>query len=252
MRRFLLFSVLPIALIGTASAWAGGTLAWPAPALPPDANSAIPPIPQMGWFTHFQANLDASRKQPKIDLIFDGDSITDFWMSRARDLWNQHYAPLNAFDFGISGDRTENVLWRLQNGQVDGLHPKLVLLMIGTNNLGSNTVEQIAAGVKADIDEYFKHCPDTTILLQAVFPRGAKPDDPNRAKIKALNQLISQFADGKKVLYIDFGDKFLQPDGTLSADIMPDALHPSAKGYQIWVDAIQAEIDQFFPPSAAH
>jgi len=250
MRPFRLSLVLLAVLTGlitAPSARAGGTLAWPPPTLPPGSNSASTPAPRMDWFLHFQSNLDASRKQPKIDLIFDGDSITDHWTTVGKDLWAQHYAPLNAFDFGISGDRTENLLWRLQNGQVDGLHPKLVVLLIGTNNLSYNTPEQIAEGIKASIDEYFKHCPDTTILLQGVFPRVAKADDTARAKIKTLNQLISKFADGKKVLYIDFGDKFLQPDGTLSADIMPDFLHPSPKGYQIWVDAIQPEIDQFFP-----
>lgn len=184
---------------------------------------------------------------PKVDLIFDGDSITDFWMNRGKVIWNQHYAKLNAYDFGISGDRTENLLWRLQNGQVETLHPKLIVLMIGTNNWAINTPEQIADGVKADVDEYLKDCPDAVILLQAIFPRGEKPNDPARAKIKAVNQIISQLGDGKKVIYIDFGDKFLLPDGTLSHDIMPDFLHPSEQGYQIWADAIQPVIDNFFP-----
>ncbi len=250
MRLLLRLLVLPaflIVLAGTSSARASGTLTWPNPPPAPDGNSAATAAPRLDWLNRVQYNLDASRKQPKIDLIFDGDSITDHWTTVGKDLWEKHYAPLNAFDFAISGDRTENVLWRLQNGQVDGLHPKLVVLMIGTNNLSANTPEQIAGGIKADIDEYLKLCPDTTILLEGVFPRAPKADDTARAKIKAINQTISGFADGKKVLYIDFGDKFLQPDGTLSPDIMPDFLHPSAKGYQIWVDAIQGEIDQFFP-----
>ena len=229
--------------------FADGTVIWPLTPIPPDVNSAVTPVPQLGWFQHFQYNVTSSRKLPEIDLIFDGDSITDFWVSRAKDVWNQHYGKLHAVDFGISGDRTENLLWRLQNGQADSLHPKLIVLLIGTNNLAANTPQQIAEGVKADIDEYFKHCPDAVILLQAVFPRSEKPDDPARAKINELNQIISQFGDGKKVVYIDFGDKFLQPDGTLSKDIMPDFLHPSEKGYQIWADAIQPEIDKFFPPS---
>jgi len=249
MHRLRLSFALLIGFIAAAAALADNPIPWPIPPLPPGANSAVSPIPQMGWFIHFQNNLENSRKMPKIDLIFDGDSITDFWMGRGKDIWTQRYAPLNAFDFGISGDKTENLLWRLQNGQVDGLHPKLILLMIGTNNLGGNTPEQIADGVKADIDEYFKHCPDATLVLQAVFPRGELASDPARAKIKALNDLISKFADGKKILFIDFGNKFLEPDGMLTKEVMPDFLHPSPQGYQIWADAIQPTIDRFFPPA---
>jgi lysophospholipase L1-like esterase len=229
-------------------AFGQGTVVWPLPPPTPGVNTAITPLPALGWFQHFQFNLDSAKKRPAVDLIFDGDSITDFWMTIGKKVWNERYAKLNAYDFGISGDKTENLLWRLQNGQVDTLHPKLICLMIGTNNWAVNTPAEIAEGVKADVDEYRKRCPDAVILLQAIFPRGEKPEDPARLKIKTVNQAISQFGDGDKVIYIDFADKFLQPDGTLSKDIMPDFLHPSDKGYQIWADAIQPEIDKFFPP----
>jgi len=201
----------------------------------------------------FQKNLDDAKKMPKIDLIFDGDSITDFWATTGVEVWKAHYGSLNAFDFGIWGDQTKHLLWRLQNGQVEGLHPKLIVLLIGTNNLGltPETPEQIAGGVKAVIAEYQKRCPEAVILLQGIFPRGANPADPNRAKIKAINQTIASFADGKRVIYLDIGDKFLQPDGSLSSEVMKDFLHPTPKGYQIWADAIQPTIDQFFPPAAA-
>jgi lysophospholipase L1-like esterase len=226
------------------------TIIWPITPPPPGGNTAVEPMPALGWFMHFQFNMDSARKMAKVDLIFDGDSITDFWQGKGRAIWNQHYAKLNAWDFGISGDKTENVLWRLQNGQVDNLHPKLICLMIGTNNWAVNTPEQIADGVKADVEEYQKRCPDAVILLQAIFPRGPGPKDPARLKVKAVNDIISQLGDGKKVIYIDFSDKFLQPDGTLSPDIMPDFLHPTEAGYKIWADAIQPTIDQFFPPDS--
>ena len=203
----------------------------------------------MGWLNQFQKKIDDSRKMPKVDLIFDGDSITAGWRGGGGGIWGHRYAKLNAFDFANSGDTTNGVLWQVQNGQVDGLHPKLVVLLIGTNNLGHSSAEQIAEGIKAVVREYQKHCPEAAILLQGIFPRGEKPTDPIRAKIKSINQMISQYADGKKVIYLDFGDKLLQPDGTLSKDIMPDFLHPSAKGFQIWADAIQPVIDQFFPPT---
>jgi len=231
-------------------AFGQGTIVWPIPPPVPGTNSAITPLPQLGWFQHFQYNMEAAKKMPAVDLVFDGDSITDFWVSRAKDVWNQHYGKLHVFDFGISGDRTENLLWRLQNGQVDSLHPKLIVLLIGTNNLSANSPEQIADGIKADIDEYFKHCPDAHVLLQAIFPRGELRGDPARTKIKAINQIISKYGNADKVIYIDFADKFLQPDGTLSKEIMPDFLHPSEKGYQIWADAIQPEIDKFFSTSS--
>ena len=241
-------SYLVLSLALATSSFGQDNVVWPVPPLPPGTNSAATAMPRLDWFQRVQFNTAMAKKQPKVDLIFDGDSITDFWIKVGHNIWSQRYAKLNAFDFGISGDRTENLLWRLQNGQVDGLHPKLILLMIGTNNLALNTPDQIAEGVKADLDAYFKSCPDAVILLQAVFPRGEQPTDPNRAKIKAINENISKFDDGKKIIYVDFGDKFLSPDGTLSKDIMPDFLHPSEKGYQIWADAIQSEIDKFFPP----
>jgi lysophospholipase L1-like esterase len=188
---------------------------------------------------------------PAVDLIFDGDSITDFWQSRSKFVWAKHYGKLNAFDFGIAGDKTQNMLWRLQNGQVDNLHPKLIVVLIGINNSGDGLkATQIADGIKAVVEEYRKRCPDAAILLQGIFPRGQSPTDPARAQVKAVNQIISQFADGKNVIYIDFGDKFLEPDGTISANTMSDFLHPTAKGYQIWADAIQPIIDKYFPTSS--
>jgi lysophospholipase L1-like esterase len=208
------------------------------------------PRPREEWLQHFAWNLDHS-KGKKIDLLLDGDSITDFWMMRGKDVWTHHYAPLNAFDFGIAGDKTEHLLWRLQQGQVDGLDPKLIVLMIGTNNTGRDSVDQIAEGVKAIVDDYLKRCPDSHLLLLGIFPRSPKPTDSIRAKITAINQKIALLDDGKRVTYLDIGSKFLQPDGTLTAAIMPDFLHPSPEGYQIWADAIQSVVDKYCPRPAA-
>jgi lysophospholipase L1-like esterase len=229
----------------------GGTVTWPSPPVPPGGNSAAIPSPPMGWLDGFQKKIDESHKMPSVDLIFDGDSITAGWMGGGGGIWTHKYAKLNAYDFAHPGDVTQGLIWQMQNGQADGLHPKLIVLLIGTNNLGHGTPEQIAEGIKGVIAEYQKHCPGAPILLQGIFPRNEKPTDPSRAKIKAVNKIISGFADGKTILFLDFGDKFLQPDGTLSKEIMPDLLHPSAKGYQIWTDAIQPVIDQYFPPAAA-
>ena len=218
------------------------------PTPPPGTNPAVFPVPRNDWLIHFQHILERT-KQGDADLIFDGDSITDGWQSSGKEVWAKNYGQLHAADFGISGDRTEHVLWRLDHGQVAGLHPKLIALMIGTNNTGNCTDAQIAEGVTAIVHEYQKLCPEAVILLQAVFPRSEKPTDPIRAKIKSLNDRIAKLGDGKKVIYVDFGDKFLQPDGTLSKEIMPDFLHPNARGYTIWADAIRPEIEKVFGPT---
>ena len=165
-----------------------------------------------------------------VDLIFDGDSITDFWMGPGKGVWAKNYGRLNAVDYGISGDRTGNMLWRLEHGQVAYLHPRLVAIMIGTNNTGECTDVQIAEGVTAVVRAYEKLCPTAVILLQAIFPRAESPTDPTREKITRVNRIISSLGDGKKVVYVDFGDKFLQPDGTINRDLMPDTSAPQRQG----------------------
>ena len=215
------------------------------PVIPPGGNPTIVAASRDDWRARVQSNIDKVQGKP-VDLVFDGDSITDFWQTKGRTVWDARYAKLNAADFGISADKVENLLWRLQHGQIDGLDPKLVVLMIGTNNSARDTPEQIAEGIKNVVAEYLQRAPHARILLLAVFPRSAKAEDPIRAKIAQINQLISTPSD-PRVTYLDIGAKFLDAQGTLSPDIMPDMLHPSEKGYTIWADAIQSEIDKTFP-----
>ncbi len=223
------------------------------PKVLPTVPSGVPistvPLPRVEWLTRVSAtNEKAQKVKDTVNLVFDGDSITDGWQTGGQQVWAERYGKLGAFDFGISGDRTEHLLWRLSSGQVDGFKPKLVAIMIGTNNLGSRqSVEDTIAGVKAVVAEYRKRLPDSVILLQAIFPRGFKPEDPYRDKIKAVNAEIAKLADGDKVIYVDFGDKFLEPDGSISPKIMADGLHPGPEGYKIWADAIQPIIDKYFP-----
>ncbi len=183
------------------------------------------------------------------ELIFDGDSITDGWDKRGTPVWKARLSKYHPVDFGMSGDFTQSVLWRLAHGQAEGLHPKLIALLIGTNNMRfTSTPQEIADGVAEIIRQYQQRCPDAVILLQAIFPRAASPTDPYRLKVKATNELLAKLGDGKKVIYLDFGDKFLSPDGTLGKDLFPDLLHPNVKGYEIWADAIQPTLDQVFGP----
>ncbi len=218
------------------------------PPVPAGVNSAAVAAPKLDWVQRVQAtNARAQQSAATVKLVFDGDSITDGWQTRGKSVWAEHYAGLNAFDFGISGDRTQHLLWRLENGQVDNLKPTLIALMIGTNNLISHPDEQIVEGITQIVGNYRKRCPDAVILLQAIFPRGKNAADPARARIKAINEAISKLNDGKKIRFIDFGDKFLNPDGSMSPEIMHDFLHPTEQGYKIWADAIQPIIDEYFP-----
>lgn len=239
--------LLPLA----ASAQDAALANWPIATPPPGANPATFPVPRNDWLQSFIGNMKRAKANPG-ELVFDGDSITAGWIgNNGKGVWEKNFAPYKAADFGIGGDRTEHVLWRLQHGQLDGLHPKLVLLMIGTNNSGGNSEEQITEGVTACVNEYRKRCPDAVILLQAIFPRSAKAEDPIRQKLKNINANIAKLADGKKTVYMDFSDKFLEADGTLSPTIMPDFLHPNAKGYEIWADAIRPEIEKVMGPVPA-
>ena len=219
---------------------------------PPGTNPAAFPMPGLDWFQRVKANnAEAKARAASVQLVFDGDSITDGWRDGGKAIWEERYAKFNAFNFGISGDRTENVLWRIRQGQLQGFHPKLVAIMIGTNNIGG-APENIAGGIREIVVAYQKSCPEAVILLQAIFPRREQPTDPARDWIKSVNALISNLADGKKVIFVDFSDKFLQADGTLSREVMPDFLHPGPKGYQIWADAIQPIINQYLGRSDRH
>ena len=187
-------------------------------------------------------------KKGDIDVLFLGDSITDGWRSTGKEVWQKTFVPLHFANFGIGGDRTQHVLWRIQNGELEGIKPKAAVIMIGTNNLGSNSNEEIAEGIKAIVDEIRQKQPQTKILLLGIFPRSAKPTDKARDQIKDINKQIAKFDDGKNVKYLDIGDKFLEKDGAITKEIMPDYLHLSQKGYQIWADAILPALQELLQP----
>lgn len=181
-------------------------------------------------------------QEGKAQLVFLGDSITAGWGSK-QDIWNKAFGQYTPANFGIGGDRTQHVLWRIQNGELETLKPKAVVIMIGTNNSGSDTAEGIAKGVTAIVETVRAKQPQAKILLLAVFPRGEKASpNPAREKLKQVNAIIAKLDDGKHVHFLDIGDKFLQPDGSLTKQIMPDFLHLSAAGYQIWADAISPKL----------
>jgi lysophospholipase L1-like esterase len=179
-------------------------------------------------------------------VIFIGDSITHHWEKEQQPLWQEFYGKYHPLNLGYGGDRTENVLWRLQHGEVDGIAPKVAVLMIGTNNNGLRHDDPAVtvAGIRRVLQELQTRLPDTRILLLAIFPRGERPDDGLRRVNQQVNAMLPQLADGKRVVFLDIGKAFLAPDGTLSKNVMPDLLHPNAEGYRIWAAAMGPTLEQ--------
>lgn len=190
-------------------------------------------------------------KAGPIDLLFIGDSITAGWESVGKQVWAEYYAGLNAASFGVGGDRTQNVLWRIEHGELEGISPKVVVLLIGVNNGGK---PDAFPGVRKIIDEIRSRLPASRILLLGVFPHGNEPTSPPwipraRASIVELNKLLGSLDDGEYVRFLDIGGRFLDESGAISKEIMPDGLHPGAKGYQIWAEAMQPLLKEMLAAS---
>ena len=194
--------------------------------------------------TNWMARHEGFVKQAKadnIDLLFMGDSITDNWRtSRGKAIWEKYYGQRHAANFGIGGDRTQHVLWRIENGELDGIDPKVIVLMIGTNNRGSDSPDQISEAIEKIVAVMRDKCPKSKILLLAIFPRNRDKDTPQQMEtIHKVNERIAKLDDGKTVRYLDINHVFLGPDGKVPKDIMPDFLHPNEHGYQLWADATE-------------
>ena len=183
-------------------------------------------------------------KQGDIDCLLMGDSITDWWRRAGLAVYEKHFGSLKCANFGIAGDRTQGVLWRMENGELEGYTPRLMMLMIGTNNLGGgparpgNTPEEIAEGITAIVSKFRAKFPQAKVLLLGVFPRGALPTAPAREPIRQINAIIAKLDDGKAVRFMDIAAKLLEPDGSISVEVMRDGLHPTEKGYEIWAAAM--------------
>jgi lysophospholipase L1-like esterase len=207
----------------------------------PRPNSAIAPVQTA---VRTAARHDAfveTAKTGDFDVLFHGDSITDWWQQAApnggADVQKKYFGDVKIANFAIAGDTTQGVLWGLQNGEGQGRKPKAVMLMIGTNNTGQNTGPEIAEGIGAVVLELRKDFPDAKILLLAIFPRGAGPTDANRMKNDEANRIIARLHDGKNVFFKSINDKFLDAEGRLIG-FRPDNLHPNAQGYEIWAEAV--------------
>jgi lysophospholipase L1-like esterase len=193
-------------------------------------------------------------KKGEIELLFIGDSITDFWRNNnsnrgGQPVWEKYFAPLKAANFGINADRTQHVLWRMQNGELEGFNAKCIVLLIGTNNLSvpgnvRNTNEEALEGIKLIINEIRQRQPQAMLLLLGIFPRGAAADNPYRANIKAVNAELAKMNDNQHIFFLDIGERFLNSDGSLKTELMPDNLHPNEKGYEVWAEAIIGKVKE--------
>lgn len=202
------------------------------------------------WAAGRHATALARVAQGNVDLIFVGDSITQYWENNAT-IWNQFYGTRNAVNLGCAGDETCNVIWRLDNGEISGISPKLAIVMIGTNNSAwGYTTAETAAGITAIINRLRTGLPQTKILLLAIFPRGTSSADTIRARNEAVNAVISGYADNNKIYYMNINNVFLNGDGTLvSGAFNADNLHPAASGYTLWANAIESKVSQLMASS---
>ena len=208
------------------------------------AHDAITPMPRdANWLKRHEL-FNERVKKGNIDLLFIGDSIIQEWGGEGKEVWKKYYTSRNAVNLGIGRDRTQHVLWRLDHGNVDGISPKAAVLLIGTNNSWSNSSVQIAEGVEAIVKKLREKLPDTKILVLGIFPRGADVNDIKRKVNNGANRSISKLADDKNVFYLDIGDKFLNDDGTLSKEVMPDLLHLNEKSYATWAEAIEPKLKE--------
>lgn len=221
-----------------------------------DASAAIEKKDATGRFRTMHESFLARGKSGPIGVLFLGDSITQGW-TKAPHVWEHYYGKWQPANFGIGGDQTQHVIWRIENGELDGISPKVVVLMLGTNNTGAHDAAEIAAADKKIVQLIRAKLPQTKVLVVGVFPRGPRKnaqgvltdaaiaDAAKRmAIIKDLNAELAKLDDGKNVRYLDITAKFLGDDGKIPSIIMPDQLHPNAAGYQLWAEAMQPLLTQ--------
>lgn len=203
--------------------------------------AAVPVSRTNAWWMERHGGMNKAARRGHINLIYVGDSIVEHFEDQGRKAWEHYYAPRRALNLGIGGDRTEHVLWRLEHGNIDGINPRLAIVMIGQNNGGHNTGREIGEGITLVIHTLREKLPATKILLLGIFQRREKPT-PERAVLAEANEIAAKLADEKTVFYMDINSLFVGPDGTISKTLMPDFEHPSALGHQLWAGAIEAKV----------
>jgi lysophospholipase L1-like esterase len=234
-------------------AWTPANVAVPPP-MPPGPKLVEPPpvttVPDLTRYLNnpimllFCTTQVAQFNDRDADMIFIGDSITRNWLGPGKAVWDANFAPRNALDFGIGGDQTQHVLWRMNNYPIGRLHPKIAVVLIGTNNL-HNTPEEIAAGVKAILDKTQTMFPGIKIILTSIMPNRRAND-----LMRSANAILRTYADDKSIFYLDVVP-LMPPVGDNWKGLSADHLHPDASGYQIWTDALLPLVNRFLPAPAA-
>ncbi|GKS60304.1 hypothetical protein YTPLAS18_38310 [Nitrospira sp.] len=214
---------------------------------------ATTPQPQTDawWMTRHKQKL-LQLRQGKTDLLFIGDSITQGWEDTGLRVWDQYYASRGAVNLGFNSDRTEHVLWRLAHGEIDDIAPRLVILLIGTNNRTARpeSPTETSAGIQAIVDVLRARLPNTKILLLALFPRGASPQDSLRRHHTRVNAHLRGQADGRSIVFLDLGERFVDNQGRLRQHLMPDQVHPSEAGYRTWAEGMEPIVQTLLGVSA--
>lgn len=201
------------------------------------------------WMPRHEAKLTEDGRETA-DVLFIGDSITHGWETTGKAVAEEYFSGFSIYNIGYSGDRTENVLWRFNHGEIDGINPELAVLMIGTNNTGhrQDSPECTTRGIEMILDELGEKLPETEVLLLAIFPRGESPDDELRHLNSEINQQIKELADGERIHFMNINSVFLDDEGNLPKEIMPDQLHPNEYGYKLWAEkmlpAIREHLDR--------
>ncbi len=204
------------------------------------------PLEENAGWTAYHYVLCSKAKKNRVDLLFVGDSVTAGWDGNGKAVWDKQLMRYYPGNFGISGEGTQDVLWRISHGELDGLHPKAVVVLLGSNDINWPAAD-IAAGVKEVVRQIRARLPDSPLLLMGILPRGELPNTSERLKALEANAQLAKLDDGKHIHYFYFGDKLLLPDGRMPKEVAPDFLHPLECGYQFWMDAIQPSLDQSFP-----
>ena len=203
------------------------------------------------WMARHNAVVDRVKKG-NVDLILVGDSITMMWGGVPEGggpgyyLWDKYFGSRNAVNLGFGWDRTQHVLWRLDNGEIDGINPKVAVVMIGTNNIGTNSNDDIATGIDTVVSRLRRKFPKMKILVLGIFPRDKNPDSWIRKQVAEVNEKISVLGKEKDITYLDLTPIFLEPDGTISNEIMGDYLHPTSKGFGMWAKAMEPTLAKLF------
>jgi lysophospholipase L1-like esterase len=212
----------------------------------PAINGCIVPVPrtdERGTNRYAQLCQRVKDGEGQAEVIFLGDSITQAWEGEGKEVWAKYYAPRHALNLGIGSDRTQHVLWRLDHGHLAGLKPKVVVVLIGVNNIPDDTYTpgMVLEGVTAVVQKLRTKLPETKIILLGIFPF-REDFHPQRAKALQVNQALHKLDDGHWVHFLDFGYLFIQPDGRIAKDMMPDFVHLTPTGYRLWAEAMEPKL----------